>query len=293
MKFNLYSIVPPTGLVILAIVAIQVGSGLAVNLFPLLGAEGTVATRIVFSSILLLLFAGNRVFTYGRTFLDNKWLLLAFGLTIAMMNFCFYQALDRIPLGAAVAFEFIGPLSLAALTSRQWVQFVWVAIAAVGIVLLSPLSGNDLQASGVIFALMAGACWAAFILLAGKIGERVQGNDGLTIAMVISALIMIPYALPVAGVMVGAPWLLAGGFALALLSTAIPLTFEFQALRKISARRYGILVSLEPAVAVLAGALLLKERLGYLSVFAIACVIIAAVGITLSERNNSASEDAA
>jgi len=183
--------IPPTGLVLLAIVAIQVGAALAIKLFPLIGANGTVAARIVLSALLLLLAARARVHTFGRTFACHWQLLIVYGCAMAAMNLFFYQAIARIPLGAAVAIEFMGPLGVAAVTSRRISHFAWVALAALGIVLLSPLAGMSLDVLGVIFALLAGTGWAVFIVLSTRVGKRIPGNDGLIIGMSIAALTMI------------------------------------------------------------------------------------------------------
>jgi inner membrane transporter RhtA len=280
---RLLDAIPPPGLVLLAIAAIQIGAGLATHLFPILGAEGTVAVRIIFSALLLSLAARSRIRTFGQTFLNHWGLLLAFGLCVGAMNFFFYQALARIPLGAAVAIEFVGPLGVAALASRQMSHFAWVALAALGIILLTPLAGVDLDTLGIIYALLAGAGWALFIILAGYVADRVSGNDGLAIGMAIAAIAMIPFAAPVVNVLLADPIIILAGFGVALLSTTIPFTFEFEALKRMSKRTYGVLVSVEPAVAALVGALLLGERIGVQGMIAVACVVIAAIGITVTD----------
>ncbi len=156
---------PPHGLVMVAVVAIQLGAALSVSLFPIIGTEGTIAVRIIFSAFLLLLLVRFNLRDLLRIFFLSPWLLISFGLCLAAMYFCFYQAIARIPLGAAVAIEFVGPLGIAVLSSRRASHFLWVGMAIVGIVMLSPLGGVDLDGLGVLFALMAGAAWAAFILL--------------------------------------------------------------------------------------------------------------------------------
>ncbi len=274
---------PAPALVVLAIAAIQLGAGLATYLFPVLGPDGTVAVRIIFSALLLGVAARGRAYSLVRLCWQHGWLLLPFALCIAIMNLFFYEAIARIPLGAAVAFEFTGPLSVAAVTSRRIGHFVWVALAATGIVLLSPLSGTDLDTIGVLFALSAGASWAGFIVLAQRVSQRIPGNDGLVIGMAIAAVAMIPIAAPVAIVLVTDPVILAGGIAVALLSTTVPFTLEFEALKRLSARAYGILISLEPAVAVIVGAVLLDERIGAQGLIAVGCVVTAAIGITITE----------
>lgn len=277
---------PAPVLVLLAIVAIQLGAAIAINLFPLLGPQGTVALRIIFSAILLCLVTRRGVRDFIQIFAGNWMILCAFGLCIAVMNLCFYLAIARIPLGAAVAFEFIGPLGVAALTARHIGHFAWVALAALGIVLLSPLGGTEFDNLGVLFALMAGAGWATFIVLANRIAKRTSGNDGLAIGMVVAAIVMLPWAVPVAGDLVVNPAILLAAFGVALLSTTIPFMLEFEALKRIATPTYGVLVSAEPAVAAVTGALLLGERLGVQGAIAVACVVIAAIGITVSDSRN-------
>jgi len=279
--------VPAPILVLFAIVAIQLGAALAVNLFPVLGPTGTVAIRIIFSALLLNLVAGvgNRLF--GEILRLHWRLLLPFGLCIAAMNLFFYLALDRIPLGAAVAFEFIGPLGIAALSSRRAHHFAWIAMAALGIILLSPIAGTNLDPIGVLFALFAGAGWAMFILLSGRVSDRLHGNIGLAIGMTIAAVTMLPFAVPTLPTLLAEPVYLVYGFGVALLSTTIPFTLEYQALRRIPKRVYGVLVSVEPAVAAIVGALFLSERIGVQGTVAVLFIVVAAAGITITGSKRS------
>ncbi len=281
----------PHALVLLAIVAIQLGAALAIFLFPVLGPQGTVAVRIIFSAILLGVVARGRIHGFGQIFAANWAILTLFGLCIACMNLFFYQAIARIPLGAAVAFEFVGPLGVAALTSRRIAHAAWVALAALGIVLLSPLTGTSFDSLGVVFALMAGLGWASFIILAGKVSTRVSGNDGLAIGMTVAAVVMIPFAVPVLPQLVSSPLLLLAALGVALLSTTVPFTLEFEALKKIATPTYGVLVSVEPAVAALIGALLLGERIGLQGAVAVACVVAAAIGITVSDSRRASGQN--
>ena len=280
----LLATIPPTGLLLLAILSIQIGAGLATQLFATLGADGTVALRIIFSAILLGLAARRRVRTFGRTFLSNWKLLLVFGLCIAAMNFFFYQAIARIPLGAAVALEFIGPLGVAVLASRRLIHFAWVSLAALGILLLSPFTGAELDSLGITFAFVAGAAWALFIILARRVGGRVSGNDGLAIGMIVAGISMIPFAMPVASHVISDPIILLGALGVALLSTTFPFTLEFEALKRISTRTYGVMVSVEPAVAAVVGTILLGERIGVQGMIAITCVVVAAIGIAVADE---------
>ncbi len=275
--------IPPTGLLLLAIVSIQLGAAIATQLFPILGSEGTVAIRIIFSALLLGLAARGRVRRFASLFVRDWGLLLAYGLCVAAMNLFFYKAIALIPLGAAVAIEFVGPLGVAALASHRPGHFACVALAALGIVLLTPLAGVNLDSLGIIFALMAGAGWACFIVLSRRVGKQVSGNDGLAIGMSIAALSMIPFAAPVATDLISNPMLLLAGLGVALLSTTLPFTLEFEALKRLSTRTYGVVVSVEPAVAALIGALLLGERIGMQGMVAVACVVVAAICITVTD----------
>lgn len=279
--------IPPPGLVLLAIAAIQSGAGIATHLFPALGADGTVAVLIIFSALLLALAGRGRLRSFAPALVRNWRLLGAFGVCIAAMNLFFFEAIARIPLGVAVAFEFIGPLGVAAFTSRRASHVFWVALAACGIVLLFPVSGADLDPVGIGFALTAGVGWACFILLARRVGRRLPGNDGLTIAMIIAAVTMLPLVAPVTGVLLADPWLLLIGLGVALLSTSIPFTLEFRALQRLSTRTCGVLVSLEPAVAALVGAVLLQQHIGTRGMVAVGCVVAAAIAVTLSDRSRS------
>jgi inner membrane transporter RhtA len=254
-------------------------------LFPVLGAQGTVAFRIIISALLLWIAARGRVHTFARTFWQHRGLLLLFGFCMAAMNLFFYLAIERIPLGVAVAFEFIGPLSVATFNSRKLSQFLWIALAAFGILLLSPLSGANLSTTGILFALLAGAGWATFIILVGRVSTAVPGDDGLAISMSVAAVIMLPFALPVSGALFGNPLILLAALAVALLSTTLPFMLEFQALKTLSRRAYGVLVSLEPAVAALVGVVFLNENIGLRGLIAVALVVTAAIGITLGEQS--------
>ena len=279
--------IPPAGLLLLAIISIQLGAAFATQLFPLLGAEGTVAVRVLLSALLLGLAARGRARRFAILFMRDWKLLLGYGLCIAVMNMFFYQAIARIPLGAAVAIEFVGPLGVAALSSRRLVHFAWVGLAATGILLLSPLTGVSLDPVGIFFALLAGSGWACFILLSRRVGDRVPGNDGLAIGMTVAAIALLPFAVPIIPDLIGSPMLLLAAFGLALMSTTIPFTLEFAALKRVSNRSYGVLVSVEPAIAALIGAVLLAERIGLQGMIAVTCVVVAAIGITITDGRDA------
>jgi len=272
--------VPPPGLLLVSIVSIQVGAAIAVHLFETLGPIGTVFLRIAFSAVLLLVAARHQI---GPSARRHAGLLLAFGCVIGAMNMCFYGAIDRIPLGIAVAIEFVGPLGVAALTSRRLDHFIWIGLALAGLALLTPSIGPDLDPVGVGLALAAGAGWASFVLISPRVGRAV-GGGGLALAMVAASLFTLPFELASGGLRQLDLGVLAAALAVAILSTALPLTLEFEALRRMSARAYGVTVTLEPVVAAVVGVIVLGQALPPNALLAIACVTGAAIGVTLSDR---------
>ena len=278
------SAVPPPELLMISIVSIQLGAAVAVHLFPTLGPIGTVFLRIAFSAVLVLVAARCQIGSDARRHVR---LLVLFGCVIGAMNMCFYGAIARIPLGVAVAIEFIGPLGVAAFTSRRPTEFVWIGLAGVGLVLLTPgigtALGTALDPIGVGLALAAGAGWASFVLISPRVGRAV-GRAGLALAMPVACLFILPFELAAGGLARLDLGLLAGGLAVAILSTALPLSLEFEALRRMSARAYSVTVTLEPVVAALVGAIALGQTLPPVAPLAIGCVTGAALGVTLAER---------
>jgi inner membrane transporter RhtA len=276
------SAAPPPGLLLVSIVSIQLGAAVAVHLVESLGPVGTVFLRIAFSAVLLLVAARHQISADARR---HAGLLLLFGCAIGAMNLCFYGAIARIPLGVAVAIEFIGPLGVAALASRRPRDFLWIGLAVLGLVLLTPDIGGDLDPLGVGLALAAGAGWASFVVISPRVAGAV-GGAGLALAMAAASLFTLPFAL-VAGGLDGLDLaLLAGALAVAILSTTLPYALEFEALRRMTARAYGIMVTLEPVVAALVGAVVLGQALQPSAFVAIACVTAAAVGVTISDRRD-------
>ena len=258
---------PPVLLVLLAIASVQIGSALAKGLFDEIGPGGTVFLRLVFAAVVLM--AVWRPSPRRRTRRDLE-LVVVFGLVLACMNMSFYAALDRIPLGAAVTFEFVGPLGVAVAGSRRPLDLVWVALAAAGILLLSDLGAGGLDGLGIALALLAGAFWAAYILLSAQIGRRYEGADGLALAMVVGAVVLVPVGVGEAGGELLVPWILAAGLAVAVLSSAIPYALEMEALRRMPTGVFGVLMSLEPGMAALAGYVVLGEGLVAREIVAIA-----------------------
>ena len=273
--------VSPLLLVLAATVSVQFGAALAVTLFDRVGAVGSTFLRLALASLMLI--AVSRPKIRGWTGAQYR-LALAFGISLGVTNMLFYAALGRLPVAVTVTIEFLGPISVAAAYSRRWAEGLWVLLAAGGIVLMTaPWSQTgSLDLVGVALALMAAAGWASYILLAARAGKLFSGRDVLTIAMVVAtAAAAVPGILD-GGRMLLDPSVLAVGVVVAILSMVIPFSFEFEALRRMPARVFGVLMSLEPAVAVVAGIVVLNQRLALRELIAIALVVIASIGVTRS-----------
>jgi inner membrane transporter RhtA len=276
--------------VLLAVGSVQFGSALAKTLFDDLGPGGTVLLRVLFAAGLLAALWRPSVRESDR---GDLWLATFFGLSLAGMNGCFYAALDRIPLGIAVTFEFVGPLGVAVAGSRKPLDLLWVGLAAGGIVLLSGFgSGGELDGLGVALALLAGGFWAAYIVLSQRTGQAFPGGSGLAIAMVVASAVLLPFGVADAGTSLLEPELLALGAAVAMLSSAIPYSLELEALRRMPKRVFGVLMSLEPAVAALAGFVVLGQVLGAREVAAIVLVVAASAGASRTAESPAEPRDA-
>jgi inner membrane transporter RhtA len=267
--------IPPTLLVLAGIATVQFGAALAKSLFDEIGPGGTVFLRVLFAAVVLAVIW--RPGLGGRSGADWR-LILGFGFALVAMNLSFYYALDRIPLGIAVTFEFVGPLGVAVAGSRRPLDLLWVALAAAGILLLSEFGRADLDALGVGLALLAGAFWAAYILLSVRVGRTFRGGAGLALAMLAGGAMLAPVGIANAGADLLAPGVLLLGLAVAILSSAVPYTLEMEALRRMPAGVFGVLMSLEPAMAALAGFVLLGEGLAGRELVAIALVVAASAG---------------
>ena len=301
--------VPPSALVLTGIVSVQLGAGLATRLFGQVAPAGVTGLRLWSAAALLAVIGARglartlRAIARERAWRDAA-VVVAFGVTLSIMNYSIYQSFARIPLGIAVTVEFLGPLAVAVAASRRLIDLLWVALAGAGVALLSrggasqapgaggSHTGAGLAASGVAFALVAAAAWAAYILLSASTGRRFGGSSGLVIAMLVAALAVTPAALSAARGALGRPAVLATGAAIGLLSSVIPYRFELEALRRIPAGVFGIWMSLEPAVAALVGLVLLGQVLGAGEWAAIGCVMVACAGAARGSaaRNRSAPD---
>lgn len=263
-------------LVLVGILSVQFGAGVAKSLFDEVDPTTIVWLRLASSCLILVAFVRPRV--RGRSRAD--WLVvLGFGLSLGLMNWAIYQSFQRIPLGLAVTLEFAGPLTLAVLGSRRVRDLLWVGLAAAGVLLLG-FERTDLDLLGVFYALLAGACWATYILMSSSTGRRWPGLDGLALASVVAMLLLSPLALLGYGDQLADARIVLIGVAVGLLSSVIPYACELVALRSISPAVFSILMSLEPAAAALAGMLVLAEFLSPVQWLAMACVVVASVGAT-------------
>lgn len=212
-------------------------------------------------------------------------LVAGFGLTIAVMNLSFYAALDRIPLGVAVTLEFVGPLSLGLIGFRRASDLIWVTLAAAGVALLAPWGGLSFNPWGTLLAVLAGACWAVYILLSARVGRIFHGGQGLAMAMLIASLAIGPIGVAVNGTRLLEPRVLALGAGVALLSAVIPYSLELEALRTVPTQVFGVLMSTEPAVASLVGFVFLQQTLAPRAILAIALISVAALGSSRRESD--------
>jgi inner membrane transporter RhtA len=272
---------PSGALVVGAIASVQFGSAIAATLFAKIGPAGAVWLRLVFGTIILLALWRPKLRGYTRYQLA---LACVFGLVLGCMNLSFYSALHRIPLGIAVTLEFVGPLTVAVAGSRRPIDLVWVAIAAAGIIALTQGDANHLNALGVGFALLAGALWGTYILVNARVGQAFEGGAGLTLAMCVASVVILPFGIAQGGSQLLEPRSLALGAAIGLLSSAIPYSFEIEALRRIRPSVFGVLMSIEPAMAALAGFIVLGQSLSGRTLLGMALVVVASVGAARRAR---------
>jgi inner membrane transporter RhtA len=275
--------IPPSGFVLLSIVIVQIGAALAKYLFVFLNPVSATFLRLSFAAVLLLVLYPPRL--RDRS-LSDYCLITLMGVTMACMNLSFYEAISRIPLGVTVSVEFVGPLGIAILGSRRPLDLLWVVLAGAGIILMAPIGGASLDPTGVGLAMFAGGCWGAYIFLAGKIGRSFSGGTGLALAVAIAALFIAPVGIIQGGTTLLHPFVLVIGAGVALISTVIPYSLEYEALKHLPPRVFGILVSVEPAIAILIGFILLGEQLELQTLTGAGLVTMAAIGVTLWGRQS-------
>ena len=300
------------------VVSVQVGAGLAARLFGTVTAAGLTGVRLWAAALMLAALGARPTIRAIRGVIaERAWrdagVVLAFGVTLGVMNFSIYQAMARIPLGIAVTIEFLGPLAVAIASSRRLIDVVWVLLAGTGVTLLSTVgvsvakvggtglggtglggtgAGPPSVVTGVLFALAAATSWACYIMLSAATGRRFSGSSGLVIAMGVAAVLVTPVAVVSAGRSLFTPAVLGTGLAIGLLSSVIPYRFELETLRRVSARVFGIWMSLEPAVAALVGVVLLSQALSAPQWIAIGCVVVASAGAALGENRSATAPQA-
>ncbi|QHF27924.1 MULTISPECIES: threonine/homoserine exporter RhtA [Pseudomonas] len=275
----------PIGLLLIAMASIQSGASLAKSMFPIVGAQGTTTLRLIFASIIMLL-----LLRPWRAKLSTRTLrtVIIYGMALGGMNFLFYMSLRTVPLGIAVALEFTGPLAVALYASRRAVDFLWIGLAVIGLLLLIPIgqTSASIDLVGASYALGAGVCWALYILYGQKAGAE-NGIQTAALGVMIAALFVAPIGIAHAGSALLTPALLPIALGVAILSTALPYSLEMVALTRMPARTFGTLMSIEPAFGALSGLLFLGEVLTVAQWLAIAAIITASVGATLSLRKES------
>ena len=303
---------PPPVLLGTGIVSVQIGAGLAARMFGTVSAAGLTGLRLWAATLLLAALGARPTIRAVRGVIaDRAWrdavVVLAFGVTLGVMNFSIYQAFARIPLGIAVTIEFLGPLVVAIASSRRLIDLLWVVLAGTGVTLLgtggvsaaglgSEVAGQSPPSStvltGVLFALAAATAWAGYILLSASTGRRFSGSSGLVLAMCVGSVLVAPVAVISGGRALLKPAVLGAGLVIGLLSSVIPYRFELETLRRVPARVFGIWMSLEPAVAALVGVVLLSQALSVPQWIAISCVVVASAGAALGEGRSAAAPQA-
>lgn len=273
-------------LIVVAMISIQGGASLAKSLFPMVGAEGATTLRLGFAALILLMVW--RPWRRRIAHADLRSVLL-YGCALGAMNLTFYMSLQRLPLGLAVALEFTGPLAIALFSSRRPLDFLWAGLAVLGVSLLLPLAtALDAQVDpiGVAYALAAGFAWAVYILLGKRAGAQLPSGIVTSIGMLAALLLALPFGVARAGAALFDPRLLPLAVGVSVLSSALPYSIEMVALKSMPARNFGILMSLEPAVAALIGWAVLGERLGGTQWAAIGCVMAASFGSAFGRRDS-------
>lgn len=278
-------------LVIGSCLSLPFGAAVAAQLFPVLGPWGVTSLRVAIAAVLLVVIVRPR----PRRWTRPQWTAaVLFGVSLAAMNGFFYAAIDRIPLGPAVAIEFLGPLVLAAVLTRRFADAVWVAVALLGMALLGIdglIGAEPLDPFGVLFILIAAGFWVMYIRMSARVGALIPGSSGLAMGLVVAAVLLIPVGVPAAATVAADPSLLLLAAITAVLSSVIPYSFELAALRRLPQRVFGVLLSLEPAFATLAGWLILGQDATVLRLVAVALVIAASVGTTLGVRRDRRGQE--
>ncbi|MDD9651315.1 threonine/homoserine exporter RhtA [Klebsiella pasteurii] len=275
----------PILVILIAMISIQSGASLAKSLFPLVGAPGVTALRLALGTLILVVIFKPWRLRFAQ---EQRLPLLLYGLSLGAMNYLFYLSIQRIPLGVAVALEFTGPLAVALFGSRRPLDFVWVALAVLGLWFLLPLgqSVSQIDPVGALLALGAGACWAVYILTGQRAGEE-HGPATVAMGSLIAAVVFVPMGMIQASDTLFQWGLLLPGLGIAILSTALPYSLEMVALTRMPSKTFGTLMSMEPALAALSGMVFLGETLTATQTLALGAIILASMGSTLTMRRET------
>jgi inner membrane transporter RhtA len=276
-------LIPPTSLVLLSSFAIQMGNVYSKSLFDALGSSGTVFICKLISTALLLGISRPRLKNHSYR---EYFQVVLMGVCMAGMSLAYFAAIARIPLGIAAALGFLGPLGIAVIGSRQLFDLIWVVLAAVGVFLLAPVAGVQLDPIGLMLAIVAAGCWAAYIMVSVPVGRAFSGGTGLALAIAVATVVSSVPGILSGGAALLSPMVLGVGLVVAVFGTVLPYSLEFNALRRIPPRTFGVLISIEPAIAAIVGFLFLKEVLEFRTLIAIVCITAAAVGVTLFGKAN-------
>jgi inner membrane transporter RhtA len=275
----------PVAALLAAMLCFQLGATLAKSLFPIVGAGGTAALRLALASVILLAVWRPWHIRFTRQQLRT---VIVYGVAMGWMNYFFYLAISYIPLGITMALEFTGPLGVALFASRRPIDFLWIVLAALGLVALLPLGlgGQPLAALGVVYALGAGVCWALYILFGRRAGAA-HGGQITSLGTVIGALMIVPVGYAQSGAALLAPALLPLGLGVAVLSSALPYSLEMYAMPRIPTRTFGVLMSLNPAFGAVAGLIFLGETLTLIQWAAVASIVAASAGSAATRSANA------
>ncbi|BBH71042.1 hypothetical protein ACTI_77270 [Actinoplanes sp. OR16] len=276
--------------VLAAIISVQFGSAVARTLFDDLSAAGITFLRLAIAAVVFTVIARPRLRTWSKSAWKAAILL---GVVMAGMNLIFYLSLRTVPLGLAVTVEFLGPLLLAVVQSRRVAEFLWALLAGGGVILLGLDVSTGAPVEGLLLAFLAGLCWAGYIVFSARLGAIVPGTGGLAVALTVAAVVVAPFGAGQIGDVIEKPSLLVGAVTVALLSSVISYGLEINALRRIPTRVFGILMSLEPAAAAIAGLIVLRQRLGRVELLALVLVTVASLGAALGKRSATTQVEAA
>lgn len=283
------SILLPVLAMVGSITFLGIGTSYAKQLFPLLGAQGTSALRVGLSALVLILVWRPWRKALNRTDLAT---LLRFGVALGLMNLLFYMSIQTIPFGIAVAIEFTGPLAVALFYSRRKYDYLWVLLACIGILLLLPLGAGSshLDIVGILYALAAAVCWGCYIVF-GKRAGHLGAGQAVSLGMLTAAMIVVPVGVHHAGALLLSPEILLIGIVVAIVSSAIPISLEMFALKRLPKETFGIMVSMEPAIAAIVAMFMLQEILSLQQWVAIACIVSASAGSVASLKNRTKSAE--